>query len=178
LQVDERCRKRHHCGSCVVSRCEVVLVILATAGHGVQTRASSNESSTVVGSLSQTQTRSGEEHTACVRGPRSTREKRCRLQAWVPARRVPGRTTAGLDSCVRPEGGPRCLRQYPIEQALRQYPIEQDVRGRDAHVGVQHTCATAHSCCGLEGSEDSNLSIQRSQNAGGAARIQLRASAT
>ena len=95
----------------------------------------------------------------------------------MPARRVPGRTTAGLDSCVRPEGGPRCLRQYPIEQALRQYPIEQDVRGRDAHVGVQHTCATAHSCCGLEGGEDSNLSIQRSQNAGGAAWIQLRASA-
>jgi hypothetical protein len=44
------------------------------------------------------------------------------------------------------------------------------VRGRDAHVGVQHTGATAHSCCGLEGGEDSILSIQRSQNAGGVAR--------
>jgi hypothetical protein len=44
------------------------------------------------------------------------------------------------------------------------------VRGRDAHVAVQHTGATAHSCCGLEGGEDSILSIQCSQNAGGVAR--------
>jgi hypothetical protein len=50
------------------------------------------------------------------------------------------------------------------------HPIEQVVRGRDAHVGVQHTGATAHSCCGLEGGEDSILSIQRNQNAGGVAR--------
>ncbi len=69
------------------------------------------------------------------------------------------------------------MRQYPIEQALRQYPIEQDVRGRDAHVGVQHTFATAYLCCGLEDCEDSNLLIQHSQNAGGAAWIQLRVSA-
>jgi hypothetical protein len=74
------------------------------------------------------------------------------------------------------------------------------VRRRDANVGVQHTGATAHSCCGLGGGcfasvflcvfsvsqgwinffslpdglrhliEDSILSIQRSQNAGGVAR--------
>jgi hypothetical protein len=43
-------------------------------------------------------------------------------------------------------------------------------RMRDAHVGVQHTCATAHSFCGMEDCEDSILSIQRSQNAGGVAR--------
>jgi hypothetical protein len=50
------------------------------------------------------------------------------------------------------------------------------VRGRDAHVGVQHTCATAHSFCWLEGGEDSILSIQRSQNAGGVARKKAEAS--
>jgi hypothetical protein len=108
----------------------------------------------VAGSLSQTLTRAGEVYTARVRGPRSTREKRCRLPAGMPVRRVPGRTTAGLDSCVRPEGGPRCLRQYPIEQV---------VRGRDAHVGVQHAGATAHSCCGMEGGEDRILSIDSTQ---------------
>jgi hypothetical protein len=145
----------------VVGLRDFVRCVLATAGHGVETGAGGDEGAAVAGSLSQTLTRSGEVYTACVRGPRSTREKRCRLPARMPARRVPGRTTAGLDSCVRPEGGPRCLRQYPIEQG---------VRGRDAHVGVQHTGATAHSCCGLEGGEDSILSIQRSQNAGGVAR--------
>jgi hypothetical protein len=94
--------------SSVVGLRDFVLGVLAMAGHGVETGAGGDEGAAVAGSLSQTLTRSGEVYTACVRGPRSTREKRCRLLARMPARRVPGRTTAGLDSCVRPEGGPRC----------------------------------------------------------------------
>jgi hypothetical protein len=144
--------------SSVVGLRDFVLGVLATAGHGVETGAGDDEGTAVAGSLSQTLTRSGEVYTTHVRGPRGTREKRCRLQARMLVRRVPGRTTAGLDSCVLQEGGPCCLRQYPIEQV---------VRGRDAHVGVQHTGATTHSCCGLEGGEDSILSIQSNQNAGG-----------
>jgi hypothetical protein len=43
-----------------------------------------------------------------------------------------------------------------------------------SNVGVQHTCATAYSLCGLEGREDSILSIQHSQNAGGVPRKLMR----
>jgi hypothetical protein len=68
-----------------------------------------------------------------------TREKGGRQPAGVLARKVSGRTMTGRESCVRPLSGPRHLRQYPIEQ---------DVRGRDAHVCVQHTRATAHSVAG------------------------------
>jgi hypothetical protein len=72
----------------------------------------------------------------CVREVRwpCAREKKCSLPARMPARRVPGRTTTGLDSFVRPLGGP---------SVLRQSPIEQDERGRGAHVSVRHTCASA-----------------------------------
>ena len=77
-----------------------------------------------------------------------TRKEICRLPAGVQARRVPGRALAGPESSVRPIGGPRGVRQYPIKYAcLRQYPIEQDFRGRDAHGCVQHPGATAHACC-------------------------------
>ena len=68
-----------------------------------------------------------------------TREKGGRQTAGVLARKVSGRTMTGRESCVQPLSGPRYLRQYPIEQ---------DVRGRDAHVCVQHTRATAHSVAG------------------------------
>ena len=55
------------------------------------------------------------------------------LPAGVQARRVPGWMPAGPKSSIKPIGGPRGIRQYPIKHAcLRQYPIEQDFRGRDA----------------------------------------------
>jgi len=76
------------------------------------------------------------------------RKEICRLTAGVQARRVPGRVLTGPKSSIRPTGGPRVVRQYPIKYAcLRQYPvIEQDFRGRDAHGCVQHPGDTAHAC--------------------------------
>jgi hypothetical protein len=75
-----------------------------------------------------------------------TIDRICCLPAGVQDRRVPGRKPAGPNSSVQPIGGPRGVRQYPIEHAcLRQYPIEQDFRGRDAH-----GCVRAHSCCELK----------------------------
>ena len=102
---------------------------------------------TIATALVQTVARSVEGRTAGVRRA-CTRKEICRLPAGVQARRVPGRALAGPESSVRPIGGPRGVRQYPIKYAcLRQYPIEQDFRGRDAHGCVQHPGATAHACC-------------------------------
>jgi hypothetical protein len=105
---------------------------------------------TVAAALGPTMTRSVEARTTCVRRACTRKEIYC-LPAGVKARRVPGRRSAGPKSSIQPIGGPRGVRQSPIEHAcLRQYPIEQDFRGSDAHECVQHPGATAHSWCELK----------------------------
>jgi hypothetical protein len=125
-------------------------VLSFATGHGVCARTCNSKGSsfgTIATALVQAEAGSGEEGTAGVRRA-CTRKEICRLPAGVQARRFPGRALAGPESSGRPIGGPRGVRQYPIEYAcLRQYPIEQDFRGRDAHGCVQHPGATAHACC-------------------------------
>jgi hypothetical protein len=68
---------------------------------------------TVAAALEPTMARSGEARTAGVRRA-CTRKEICRLPAGVQARRVPGRVLAGPKNSIRPTGGPRVVRQYPI----------------------------------------------------------------
>jgi hypothetical protein len=87
-------------------------------------------------------------HKSLVTRRACTLKEICCLPTGVQACRVPGRMQADPKSSIQPIGGPRGVRQYPIEHAcLRQYPIEQDFRGRNAHECVQHPGATVHSWC-------------------------------
>jgi hypothetical protein len=94
-----------------------------------------------------------------VRWP-GAREKRCRLPTRMSARRVPGRTTTGLN-----------LRPTVVRPTLL---ATVSYRARCAWARCACRCPTymrhCASFCGLEGGEDSILSIQRNQNAGGVAR--------
>jgi hypothetical protein len=119
-----------------------------TSGGGCRTcNHKGSNPGTVAAALGPTMARSGEGRTAGVRRA-CTRKEMCRLPAGVQAHRVPGRVLAGPKNSIRPTGGPRGVRQYPIKYAcLRQYPIEEDFCGRDAHGCVQHPGSTAHACC-------------------------------
>jgi hypothetical protein len=100
---------------------------------------------TVAAALGPTMSRSVEARTVCVRRA-CTRKEICCLPAGVQDRRVPGRMPTGPKRSIRPTGGPRGVRQSPIEHAcLRQSPIEQDFHGIDVHECVQHPVATAYS---------------------------------
>ena len=117
------------------------------SGSGSRTGNHKGLKVTVAAALGPTMARSVEARTECVRRACTWKEICC-LPAGVQARRVPGWTQAGPKSSVQPIGGPRGVRQSPIEHAcLRQSPIEQDLHGRDAHECVQHPGASEHSWC-------------------------------
>jgi hypothetical protein len=72
-----------------------------------------------------------------LRWPGASEESGC-LKARVKSqsRRVRMEEAATQTSCSGIQNGGLC-------DILIRSPIQQDARGRDAHVGVRHTCATA-----------------------------------